>query len=452
VTPFYVAALICACSSGSNLPDPRTTHTGGVIHTYATPNAPVNTAVLPADAQPRSELETASLPCPNRFSTVIRQIPAQLQQLVEEAQSFLERGRDVARLSEEDNLAEFVVYAVAQDLNGDSVDDAVVGAVLPFDEPQYPSGLVGMFVISPCGEDEFSLVPISGSDTEFTCQADRCSYQLIVDDIAGLGNPQVMVVFEENFTEWAISRVTIFGWSNAEWATYLDEWADVGPPFMLAIYDSDDDGSQEISITGYRLGITAGEIPRLALREYEWRQDPPGFALAELRPLPSPYRFHVLEDAQRALDSGDVHYAISLYLAAVAQPYRDFPSLGEQSSLEKTDTTATLEQTAHGYQTAFARFRLAYIYEWIGNSSDANSILSGLRKEHPQGAPGSEFADLVELLLEGVRSGYTLPHACRMSVDEVSSRFPNLTGPHGHIGDWGNSSLSYDVDTLCPDL
>jgi hypothetical protein len=377
-------------------------------------------------------------------------MPEPILELVRDVMSHLEEGRDFTLLAMADDYPDADIQAFSADLNGDSLDETILGAVFPPDDPFAPGGFVGTFIFSPCGDGEHDLIPISGQDFEYVCRADWCSYRIIVNDIIGLGLPQVLVAFEEGFFNWSYPLITVTGWHEGHLVTYLHEQLEIGPLISLAVYDSDQDGSQEISVLGYRLGTAAREISRRVFQRYEWQPDQ--FALVDVELLPPSYRFQVLEDAQRALDNGDLHYAIALYLAAADGDYLNVPSFGGRDLYQDTIYSyLTLEEVAGEYQTSFARFRLIYLYEFIGQYDDVDCELQKLQSYHPTGEPGSEFAELAALFVKKARHELTPSDACRESVRTIINTYPDLTGFWGHIGSWGNTNLYYIVDNLCPD-
>lgn len=433
-----ITLLICSCKVN------RSTYISspGVTSTISR-NTPSPLVTL-------SATEAATRFCSSPSIEELELMPEPIKEFLLTIMSYLDDGLDVTLLATTEAYSENDIQMLSSDLNGDLLNEFVVAAVFPPEDPIAPGGFIGAFIFSPCGDREYELIPISGSDYEYNCQADFCLYRIMVNDIADLDFPQVLVAFEERFSNWSYPLITVTGWRDGHWVSFMHEELNIGPLVSLTVYDSDHDGLAEISVWGYRLGTMMFEIGRPVMLRYEWQTD--RIILKETEPMPSPYRFQILEDAQRALDIGDIQYAIALYLSAADGFYIDEPSFGTKGLYQETEYDLSLDKVAGEYQTSFARFRLIYLYEFIGQHDDVDYQLRVMQGYYPSGEPGSEFAELTSTFVEKSRQGITLPDACRASVEFIVDKYPDVTGFNGHIGSWGFTSIDYTEDNLCPDL
>lgn len=435
---FTMTVLVCACVVETS---PYSTYTS---------IPPTTSRNTPSLLETISVTETATRICSSPSIEELELMPEPIHEFLLNIMSYLYDSLDVTLLTATEAYSESDIQMLSADLNGDSLDELVVAAVFPLEDPIAPGGYIGAFIFSPCVDGEYELIPISGSEFEYNCQADFCLYHLIVTDIAGLGFPQILLAFEERYFNWSYPLITVTGWRDGNWDEFMHEELDIGPLVSLTVYDSDHDGLPEISVWGYRLGTMMFEIGRAVMLRYEWQTD--RVILKETEPMPSPYRFQILEDAQRALDIGDIQYAIALYLSAADGFYINEPSLGTKGLYQETEYDLSLDEVAGEYQTSFARFRLIYLYEFIEQHDDVDYQLRVMQGYYPSGEPGSEFAELTATFVEKSRQGITLSDACRASVEFIVDKYPDITGFNGHIGSWGYTSIDYTEDNLCPDL
>jgi hypothetical protein len=448
-----VVCLLTGCSSTRSVPGNATLELRPGEPTPPAATASPTPHQFPLAPTASVEAEGSAPKCTSPVSQRLREIPDPVHGLLQAAIAAFREGQDLSRFASTYDGSTAKVQAASEDLNGDRETDLILAGFLPHADPTIPGGFIGAFIVSSCGDGDFNLLSVFGEESAYECVADWCSYRMAVRDLVGRGAPQVLVAFEEGYTNWSWPWIKVVGWEADQWITYMDAQLDIGPLYSLVIDDSDEDGHSEISVWGFRLGTGAMEISRPIYQMYRWNADSDLFVLAESQPLPSPYRFQILEDAQRAIDSGDTHYAIALYLAAAEGFYIDVPSFGDRSlAWEGSEDALSLDEVAYAYQTAFARFRLTYLYEFVGQPADADRMLLRMNNLYPNGQPGSEFAGMATAMIGEARAGNSLSSACTDSVDSVVADYPDLTGFDGHIGEWGNTNVSYTEDSLCPDL
>jgi hypothetical protein len=396
---------------------------------------------------------TKSSVCSTPLSVQLKSPPAKILQFIQKVVGSYKSDIDPASLKTDPAYASDHLFFDVLEPNHDSQPDLVVSAVIPPDDPLGPGGYYGSFIVSGCGGQGVELVPLAGSDSGYQCEGDSCSLQTTIRDFLGTGQPQVLVLATYHFMNQGGSRITLTGWYQGKWERLMDEMPDIGPVRSVASYDSDHDGIQEISVWGYESGTTALEAARPSYSTYDWSPSDRLYELFETKRMPPVYKYQVLDDAQRALDSGNLQYAIALYLSAIDQPYQDVPSFWElNQAVANSMSEDSLLAEAEAYQTSFATFRLAYLYLFIDQPSDADTSLRALEQEISPDQPGHEFAEISTQMLDQVVQGRALLGACQDAVRAAVLKYPHLLGPEGHIGDWGNTSTLYTESNLCPDL
>ncbi len=106
--------------------------------------------------------------------------------------------------------------------------------------------------------------------------------------------------------------------------------------------------------------------------------------------MPSPYRYHKLEDAGIAFLNGHYEEAIKLYHeAATDTTLIDVPTLNEIENLNTSSVSIEVDpKTFHAYQTAYAYFQEYSLLVYLHRQNEADAIFKTMKALYPGSAKG----------------------------------------------------------------
>lgn len=262
---------------------------------------------------------------------------------------------------------------------------------------------------------------------------------LSADDLIGIGYPQLLL----NHT-WIGTAcddyASVIGWDGEQWKNFFTTY--LYCPAYIRVNDSNGDELKELVITGTNQGNLETGKGRQLTETYAW--DGAQFVLRSSVFHPSPYRIHVLQDAQLAVDDGDFRQAIRHYeRAATVRALREIPSIGQDNGDFKA---------AFDYQTAFANFRLVTLWLKVERPDRTRSVINRMKVQYPPNTAGSEFLELAQLFVKQVEAGASLEQACETVTAKIDLDYPDtLVGPVGAIGFWGTANVEYiETKDACP--
>jgi hypothetical protein len=324
----------------------------------------------------------------------------------------------------QDNTAGSVVPV---DLNKDGIEEIVLSSSV-FNEAW---GLTSWVSIYQCKDGLYTA-------TDFELEAGYIHAVTIVRviDLMQMGYPQVYFQYQ-----WIGSACTqsviIVGWNGKSFVNF-GEMPYLYCPATIRIFDYNQDGQREIYMRGMTAGNLESGVGRGTIQVYQWNTN--AFQAIEKSYLPSPYRIHVLQDAQVALDQGDTFQAIALYEKAATRKYLK----NERSVYEKDNDQDFAEQ----YQTAFANFRLVTLWLSIDRPHEAQHIIERMKTRYAPATPGDEFRELAVTFQTGFVGGQDRRSACAAVTAQIDKSYPYLAG-YGYIGNWGTANIEYSNDDLC---
>ncbi len=194
-------------------------------------------------------------------------------------------------------------------------------------------------------------------------------------------------------------------------------------------YDSTDDGLSDLVLTGGIVASIGAGIQQA--RSEVWAWDGTAITLADTLWAPSPWRFHVLYDANRAFDRPDYENAHGLYLRVIndgtLQDISEFPASG--------DTRDSARQ--------FAAFRLVLL-GLLADDQDAAAIWRDWLSLHYSDSPIHQAA--TALMMEWISGTGNLGDACGVATSLLLAA-ENPTGPLAYLG-YANPELT--AEDVCP--
>lgn len=384
--------------------------------------------------------------------------------LVTGIREYLEQGKPVTELHTAFNSKTEItgldpitrVKAWVVDLEGDGSKDVAVtiltGSIVLISEA---------FIFQQCPSGKYSIHYVnSGIKGELVPSASHVG--IIPARLRGNSSTQLIVSYADIQSGRCVAeRLLIIGLQDSAWKTYLDDRVGCGRRDFTIVrrviaLDPDAIGRKNLMFVGDQW--TGWGIFQFAKRRvrviYAWEGDKLQFNKRVY--LPSVYRFHVLKDADLALEAGNIELAKQFYEKAAqdAALINSF-SLFEFNSLEVNvgngKNYREAQKIAGQYQMAFARFRLMVLLANTQQPTRLDSMVRQLAKTFPAGKPGNEFSELSRVFQEEFLKSEDKQYACE-SVDSVAERqYPNLLGRDGHVGNWGDSGQGeFTIETACP--
>jgi len=314
------------------------------------------------------------------------------------------------------------------DLNRDGVEEIVVSTSI-FNEAW---GLASWISIYECADGLYRA-------SEFDLEASYIQSIRVVRviDLMALGYPQAYFHYRAT-TSACTESVIIIGWNGNAFVDF-GQLPYVYCPASVKVFDYNQDGQREIYMRGMTAGNLESGVGRGVVRVYKWGTN--AFQEVETTYLPSPYRIHVLQDAQEAFNNGDIRKVLALYEKAATRSYL----INERSVYENE----TGQDFAGQYQTAFANFRLVTLWVSENGLHTAQSIVTRMQAKYPTSTPGSEFVELALIFKAEFARTHNRSSACAAVTTRVNESYPNLAG-YGYIGNWGTANVEYNSENLCP--
>jgi len=309
------------------------------------------------------------------------------------------------------------------DLTNDGLNEIVVAGTLP---PHLnPSGN-GIFHIFACENNAYRL------EIEFIFSNMSSANIVRIEKLLADQPPQVIFYYQA-VTGWA-SHILAIGSINGEYQIVFQD-SEFSP--KLVVFDQDNDGNKEISIHSIN---TATQGPhRELISTFKW--DGKAYARISDQLMPGITRVEYLDDAQRALDQGDISMSIAYYeRAAHDDTLHAYASRDELSNNQG--------KLAGNYQISFAFFRLAVLWLSSGDVETAKSVIDESAEQFSKNTPGHEFSEAASIFQEQIVQGATPQQACSEVTSFFTENYPDL---NIHIGNWGVSVVDYSqLIELCP--
>ena len=309
------------------------------------------------------------------------------------------------------------------DLDGDSLNETIVAGTLPLEFTSTNEGAIHIF---KCKHKSYEL--IKQFDLDRISRSDIIRTEKLLVDY-----PQQVIIHYWPFTGWA-SHILTIGFMNDEWQILFQ---DSGFFPELVIFDQDNDGNKEISIHSV---TTATQGPhRTLISTFKWSGKE--YSLVSSQLMPGTTRVEYLDDAQRALDTGDTSMAIAYYDRAAHDSSLD--NFASRDEIERNQT-----DLADDYQISFALLRLATVWFSAGDVDKGISVIQELEEAFPTKSPGNEFTQAANLFRDGIEEGKIPGEACIAVTSFLTQNYPDL---NTHIGNWGVSVVGYtQLIELCP--
>ena len=425
-------------------PSPTQTETPTIVASPVSTKSPTITP-LPSSTstsiptETPSSTPTPSPSCPEPGKAAPFDLPSTTIELQVFILAFINQGGqwdDLWALLDEMGIEHDAIQA---DMTGDGLMETAVYALL-YEEDYTPDHAWWIF---KCTTNQYELV----YDARETWAFHR---YFIADDLNSDNRSEII-----NVGGFAGSACDL---EPNVWSWQADGIVDLSPDHLelelgcainehITLQDINDDGVKEMILTGETVGHL-DYAPIRGITQTFTLQDT-GYKLESTVFAPADLRIHVLDDAQRALDAGDLPLAVQFYTQAAYEEmmttesyYISYPYMS--GYLPNGDI----------YQKGLALFRLFVIKLATGNEEDAHSILTELNTAHLENMPGHEFVILAQTFYEAFRENRSLWESCERVTEYVSDHYydHNQTEPPltSHFY-WGANIASYTTpDSFCP--
>jgi len=259
---------------------------------------------------------------------------------------------------------------------------------------------------------------------------------IAVADLTGDGRPELVADAHTCgastcFGNYRVIGQTAAGLGDLVHHTPLSE-VDPGNTISISfpdarVQDTDGDGVPEFVVHGGALGSAGAGVVRA--RTEVWRWDGAAVSLAETRLDPTPYRHHILYEANDRMVAGDLDGALALYEAAINDP-----------ALINEPFAYTPEQV-YGDISRFAAFRLVLIDLLQGNAGRAADRLAWLQANYPDTPATQAAAQLI--------GGWTGPDGMAALCQQIEAGLPAESAA-GALADMGYGNPALTADDFCP--
>jgi hypothetical protein len=313
-----------------------------------------------------------------------------------------------------------------QDLTGDDAPEVIVIALQPPIQRFNSTGALTIFSREPpFYRVAFTAGPISSPEL------------ITVEDLNN--NGLMEVVFTTEYCGVGTCYLTVM---VEEFDASQDRFVDLSmgsismKAAQLGFEDVDGDGTQEITLDGWRYGsLTDGPL-RGRKQIFKWNNTQ--YELADTIYDSPTHRIHVVNDADTAWLRGDYRQAHQLYWQAL----EDDSLYGWAWTPYEADFVAMSDSLE-----AYVYFRLMVAYTWVGNHREAHMINQLYLQDYADESitSGGGFAILGEVYWQEYLQN-SKGSACEAVIATAEKR-PDLYAP---LNEYGPANKLYAPTDLCP--
>jgi hypothetical protein len=182
----------------------------------------------------------------------------------------------------------------AEDLNGDGVREVVATVINLALQPQ------GAMLIFDCQDGQYVL-----SHTVVSSEGTFAPQLLYVQDFNNDGNHEVIYSIKNCGAHTCFEDVNILSWRNGEY-TSIFEGSTLDYPYPdIKLTDFNHDGVYNMEVTGTTIASVGAGPQRNSINTWAYDQISGTWKLSEQTMAASPFRIHLMHDAEAAMDRGE---------------------------------------------------------------------------------------------------------------------------------------------------
>lgn len=342
-------------------------------------------------------------------------------------EDFLNSGATPEQLDEvlyELGIASLPVSASAAEMTGDNKEEMVVSIYDPLSNNMPPSGKLMIYV---CESGQYELAYEQTSEDFQGAPSIRFLQDLNADGTAELITSEASCGASTCF-----ESIEVLDWDGEAFVNRLQNGSDDLPFPTIELTDRDSDQVYHIEVTGSGMGSVGAGPQRNLTREWAYLPGTKQWEPIGDTPGPSDYRIHVLHDADFLAEEGSYEDALLLYgrvaddltLVDWADPEMERENLG-----------------------AYARYRMVVLYDRIGQTSFAETILNDMESLYPAGSLQRHYFEMAQEFRQAfIASGFSA--GCQAARDYAAGHTEQVLDPLGSQN-FGYGNKDYTPEDVC---
>jgi hypothetical protein len=379
------------------------------------------TSIVPFHTQ--TPMMQISQPCPIQAGSPVPFQASSLDALPDDVIQYLNSGGKIATMY---GILEAAGMApsedrgwVEDDFTGDGFDDIAITLIDPETQDIFPAGTL---ILARCSESHYELsfqAPVlngwsAPKIVSFEdLNGDRVSDLLIGRDSCG--------------AHTCFTQLKALLWDGETLENRMQGTSEDMPSPSIEV----DPGTQTITVTAEGIGSVGAGPFRRYLRQWTWDPDQKLFLPSPDTFLPSNFRIHTLQDADRAAINGDYEEAIDLYNKVI----------WDDSLQDYMDPTIERPQLA-----AYASFRLMLTYLLMDQFDQAEAEHTSILSDYPPGSAASDYAQLAEAFWSEYMTSSEIESACLAAQNFADTHRDTILDTLYY----GYANPSYEAIDICP--
>jgi hypothetical protein len=332
------------------------------------------------------------------------------------------------------------------DINGDGINEVVLA--INFAPPRSGSYLDmhGDLFIYNCADSKYDVTKVIAGEEAESIEI------LAVKNLLDSDVPEILVSRKWFYMSSCEEFVELYSSTKQGWVSSFK--TDESPCAMKIKLKDESNGRKVLVIEGSR-GCSYSSCGPARGRKWTYEFEGNAVKLIGDELLPSPYRIHVLEDGEIAIEKGNLETAIKIYdKAARDNSLIDVLTTDEQDKQTSQNIPLKrMQQIAHDYQTSFAYFREFVLLSYLDRDDEVERIFNQIKVAYPQGKSGNEFVDISSYFLDQIKSGSSAKESCEATNEYLAKKYILSANDfiYPHLNGWGDLSPQIG-ELLCPVL
>jgi hypothetical protein len=308
---------------------------------------------------------------------------------------------------------------VVGDFTGDGWKDVVLILLDPEPEFMMPSGTL---IIYQCQVSHYNIVYQSTITEEVNVPIIYST-----EDLNSDMQNDVLVGFQSCGAHTCFERLELLSWQGTTMENIMGgSSSDIPTPSIEVIPDEN-----EIKVTAQGIGSAGAGPFRRFTRSWIWNPETGGFLPTPDDFLPSPFRIHLLLDADQFVKDRSYDRALDFYVRVIEDD-------GLQDWGDPEYERATLG--------AYASFRLIHTHLLLADSESAEIAYTKLISNYPPGTIGYDFAQMGDDFWNQYRSTTDIISACVTAQAFAFSHQETIIDALY----FGYANPTYTVEDICP--